>query len=775
MRSLALCGKARTADHGLFPIRHRLTARQSCHQRAQADARRAQIRHLIQLDHRIDALMTLQNVLDLLRRDRIQPTAKGAELYQSDVRMLAHELCRVIEPRMIAPLIHDMQSMLLHRQMIDRVLRKDRQMIGLDHFRDAMMDFRIDMVGTSRQKDRMLARLLKTLQDLLAVAAHILAIMLQLLISSLCRRCNLRLCNAFLPQFLGQPRCHALLVADGQKGLQELDMLFLQNIHVAADIFRIGRHNGTIIVIIRCMLRIRHIIRLAGVENLVHALLHQIHDMPMGKLRGIAQGIRRHSRHAFIVEFCTGFSRENHTIAKGREESEPKRIVFVHIERARDPDGAALCLLQGPVVPEHALILIGIDVRHIRRGTRLPPDAALTAVAREILASVRELLHRYEALVSAPIATVGARLHIKIRQFRRRKDGRPAAARFQRKDSRTIGSHESGNIGADDLPMQELFHGAHHSVIVECAALHHNMIAQGSYILELHDLEQRVFDDGKRNACRDVPHLGALFLRLLHLGIHEHRAARAKVYGSLGREGLAGELRRRHVKPLRKVLDKGSAARRACLIECDIANRAILHEEAFHILPANIQHKRDLGTEFLRRPKMCKGFYLSPIRMKRRFHDGLAIAGGIDTRDMCCCRKRLIQLPHFLHNGLQGRALIAAIGCIEQFFLLPDHCDLGCRGTRIDTDVDRASVGRKIPAFYPVPVMPRTECLIVCRILKQREIRLARFRGSRLLRTLHAALQVPDADFPGFLGKRRTHCNKVIAVVHLHHMLVIQL
>ena len=142
---------------------------------------------------------------------------------------------------------------------------------------------------------------------------------------------------------------------------------------------------------------------------------------------------------------------------------------------------------------------------------------------------------------------------------------------------------------------------------------------------------------------------------------------------------------------------------------------------------------------------------------------------------MRCRRKRLIQLPHFLHDGLQWRALIAAIGCIEQFFLLPDHCDLGCRGTRIDTDVDRAGVGRKIPAFYPVPVMPRTECLIVCRILEQREIRLSRFCGCRLPCTLHAALQIPDANFLGFLGKRRPHRNKVIAVVHLHHMLVIQL
>ena len=50
-------------------------------------------------------------------------------------------------------------------------------------------------------------------------------------------------------------------------------------------------------------------------------------------------------------------------------------------------------------------------------------------------------------------------------------------------------------------------------------------------ILQLHDLKESILYDRKSNARRNVGDLRPLLLRLLDLGIHEDRAARAEIDG----------------------------------------------------------------------------------------------------------------------------------------------------------------------------------------------------------------------------------------------------
>ena len=68
-------------------------------------------------------------------------------------------------------------------------------------------------------------------------------------------------------------------------------------------------------------------------------------------------------------------------------------------------------------------------------------------------------------------------------------------------NSRTISAHKPRDIRTDDRTVQKFFHAAQHGIIVKRTALHHNMIAQIAHILQLHDLEQCIFDHRKRNAC----------------------------------------------------------------------------------------------------------------------------------------------------------------------------------------------------------------------------------------------------------------------------------
>ena len=122
MRRLAVRSKPRPRNRLDFLIGNRRPARERCHQRTQADAGRPEIRNLIELDHRVDAVMLLQNILDLPRRQRIEPAAKRTELDKRQIVMLRYELRRMIETRMIAPLIDHLELSSLDRQMIDRIL-----------------------------------------------------------------------------------------------------------------------------------------------------------------------------------------------------------------------------------------------------------------------------------------------------------------------------------------------------------------------------------------------------------------------------------------------------------------------------------------------------------------------------------------------------------------------------------------------------------------------------------------------------------------------------
>ena len=57
MRLPTVLGKARTLDDGRIVVDGHLPPRKRGDQRAQTNARRTEIRYLVELDHRVDALM----------------------------------------------------------------------------------------------------------------------------------------------------------------------------------------------------------------------------------------------------------------------------------------------------------------------------------------------------------------------------------------------------------------------------------------------------------------------------------------------------------------------------------------------------------------------------------------------------------------------------------------------------------------------------------------------------------------------------------------------
>ena len=205
------------------------------------------------------------------------------------------------------------------------------------------------------------------------------------------------------------------------------------------------------------------------------------------------------------------------------------------------------------------------------------------------------------------------------------------------------------------------------------------------------------------------------------------------------------------MQSLGEILNKGAAPRRARFVQRDVADAAVLHEEALHILTADVEHEADIGAELLRRAQMGKGLDLAAVRVERRLDDRLAVARRHCARNMRTLGHNGVKLAQGADDRLERRAVIAAVGRVEELLVAADRDELRRRRACIDADADRAAVVRKLRAFYLVAVMSRLERGVVCRIAEQREVRCPRLGCRRLLRTRNTLLHLPHINRPGII------------------------
>ena len=102
-------------------------------------------------------------------------------------------------------------------------------------------------------------------------------------------------------------------------------------------------------------------------------------------------------------------------------------------------------------------------------------------------------------------------------------------------------AHEAGDSRTDDVAAQKLFKGAQYGVIIERAALDHDMFAQFGRIFYFDDLVQGIFDDRVGKAGGDIGEGCPFFLGLFDLGIHEDGAAGTQVNRAFGKECRFGK------------------------------------------------------------------------------------------------------------------------------------------------------------------------------------------------------------------------------------------
>ena len=632
------------------------------HERADADARGAQVGHLVDLEHGVDLAAGLQDLLHLVGSQGIETAAERVELNQVQVVAHRHKTGDGVQAAVVHPLVDDANRTLGLHQMRERILGKDRKAKARDKLGQGMVDLGVVMVGTTGEHDAVTAVILDPLKSLLA---HGLDVLVETRIglkgsvdsgidlgardfrTAHAAATGLGIGHAVNSEHLVQTALELGLVVIRHKRIQELDVLLADLVDVERQRRGVAHDDGAVIAVAsrRILLALpahaRH-------PNEVDIVVDEVHHVAVAHLGRIAHALGRHGLDARLVGLFARLVGQLHAKAQARKERVPEGVVLVHVECARDTHGAARGLVgtQDLAVKEQLVFLFeevgGLGLLLFVAG------ALLAAVAGDKAPAAAKVVDGKLAVVRAATAADVLLRHGKVRDVLGRKDGRGAvgASAIAGEQGRTIGAHAAGDVGAHSMNAGELLKRTQRGVGHKGAALDDHLAADLLGVAQLNDLEQGVLDDGIGQAGRDVAHRGAFLLCLLDARVHKDRAAAAQVDRGLGMDGGVGERAHVHVHRHGETLDKAAAARRAGLVEHDVLDNAVLDAQALHVLAANVQNKLDAGQERLGAAQVRDGLDLAGVGLEGLDEQGLTITGGGHVTDGAALGDVVVEIGH---------------------------------------------------------------------------------------------------------------------------------
>ena len=275
---------------GLGADAPRLTLVHGGQQTADADTGSAQIVHLVDFQDGVELVAALQNFAHLIGGDGVQTAAEGIQLDQLQVLPVPHELCRAVQPGMVNPLVVDPEGALGGEIDGQAVLGEDGKVIRGNHFRDTVVDFGVNVIGSASQNDAPRVIFRHPLQRLLPLCTNVG------LGALLFFPCLMDGGADFLPVdapfFLtqsGQPVGGDLLAGKGEEGADVADFAVCDGFHVVFQILRVGDHDGAVVMILRAG-GLLMLIEYAGMENGFDSLIDEPLDVTVGELGGVALG-----------------------------------------------------------------------------------------------------------------------------------------------------------------------------------------------------------------------------------------------------------------------------------------------------------------------------------------------------------------------------------------------------------------------------------------------------------------------------------------------------
>ena len=249
-------------------------------QGADTDTGGSQVIHLVDFQAGVDLAAVFQNLMYLVCGHSVQAASERIQLNQVQVLSGLDKIGSRIQTGMVHPLVIDPQRPFQGPQMGHGIFCQHRHAIAVDQFGNPVVDLRIDMVGASCQHNAVPSGFFQITQGFFSFFHQIPAGKLQLFPCCLCCLCHFLF--RYIRKRFNQSLCQHIQSGKGQKRIAKMDGWIVQLFHVVFDIFRIGGHNGAVIMIDRIG-KLLPLIRNTGVEDKFHALFQQPGYMPMGQ------------------------------------------------------------------------------------------------------------------------------------------------------------------------------------------------------------------------------------------------------------------------------------------------------------------------------------------------------------------------------------------------------------------------------------------------------------------------------------------------------------
>ena len=624
---------------------------------AHPDTGGTQIVHFVYLQNGVQLAAALQYLGDLVGGDGIQTAAEGVELDELQVVPVGDELRCGVESGVVDPLVVGPDGAAGDKVYGKAVLSKDGEAVGGYELGDTVVYLRVDVVGTSRQDYAPAALLFHLFQKLCAPTAHVVLGPVLLGPGQLYRMAHFLLRNVPLfPAELHQPVGGHPLAGKGYEGADIAHVTVGHGLHIVFQVLRVGDYHRAVIVVLGSR-GLLVLVKDAGVEDSLDALVDEPLDMAVGQLCRIALRLRGDGLHAQLVNLPGGEGRELHSEAQGLEEGGPEGVVLPHVQHPGYTNDAPGSILQRGIVEDTLLLVFhhAGGPLQLRRAAQAP----LAAVAGDMAAAAGELVYRKQAIVGAAAAAGGSSGVLEIDNLLQGQHAALLAGiAFPGDESGAEGTHYAGDIRAGDLHPGYGLKGPEHRFIIEGAALDHNVAAQLGGIGELYDLIKGVFDDGIGKTGGNVLNGGPFLLGLLYVGIHEHGAAGAQIHRVLGKKGLLCKVLCAVAQGICKVFDKGAAAGGAGLIQKHGVHGVVLQLYALHVLATDVQHTVHMGVEEGGGGAVGNGLHLPLVQGEGGFQQVLAVAGGAGADYAGPLRKQRAQLVDGLHGGAHGVPLV---------------------------------------------------------------------------------------------------------------------
>ena len=238
-------------------------------QRADTDSGSAEVVDLIDLQAGINLAASGQNLINLISGNGVETAAERVQLNQVKIVACLYIVCSCIQTGVVHPLVIDTERTLERCQMGNRVLRQHAQSVGVDHIRDTVMDFRIDVVRTAGKHDASAAGFFHILKRFLAFFLHIASCSAKLFPSGMNSSTDfiLRQTGELFDKTIGKH----LFTRKRKERIAERNGIVLQLVHVVFDIFRI-RGNDWAVVVVDGFRELGALVRDTRVEDELHTV-----------------------------------------------------------------------------------------------------------------------------------------------------------------------------------------------------------------------------------------------------------------------------------------------------------------------------------------------------------------------------------------------------------------------------------------------------------------------------------------------------------------------